>query len=234
MITMPRRPTARMFILLLALIVSGCGKPRAEFDEIMATGLHDYQQGRYHEALSMFKHAAEVDRERPEPSYYFGLCYMGMADQHFRNDNLPAALRCCDQSVAAFDAAIGAFPGFSKAVQGKADALRLKGKHRAALDIANWAATQSGPQAKMLILKGRQLAQAGDIDRAELSFKQATSVEPENAAAHAELGLFYLRCGNDPAAIRALQKAYDLDPGAPGVVAALARLGAMPEESPAR
>ncbi len=233
MITMPSKLTL-LVTLLFALILPGCGKPRATFDEIFATGVHDYEQGRYSEALGMFKHAAEVDRERPEPSYYYGLCYMGMADRHFRNDNLPAALRCCDQAVAAFDSAIGAFPGYSKAVQGKTDALRLKGKHQAALDIAAWAATQSGPQAKMRILEGRQLSQAGDIDRAELAFKQATSVEPENAAAHAELGLFYMRCGNDDAARRALRRAYELDPGAPNVLAALARLGAIPEEVPAR
>lgn len=214
-------------LLVCLLILPGCGKPRASFDEILATGIEDYQNRQYSDALSMFKHAKELDRERPEPSYYVGLCYMGMADQHFQMDNLHAALRCCDQAVAAFDSAVGAFPGYSRSVQGKADALRLKGKHQAALDIATWAAAQSGGQSKMLILKGRQYAQNGDIDRAQLSFKQATSVEPNNPAAFAELGLFYMRCGNDTEAVKALRRANELDPGAPGVVAALARLGAV-------
>ncbi|GMU34509.1 MAG: hypothetical protein AMXMBFR20_23810 [Planctomycetia bacterium] len=212
---------------IMPALMGGCGKPRAGFDEVYAEAVREYDAQNYAEALGMFKHAAEIDRERPEPSYFYGLCYMGMADAHFKNDNLPAALRCCDQAVSAFAAAIGAFPGYTRAVQGKADALRLKGKHQAALDIARWAATQSGPQASMLILKGRDLAQSGDIDGAQLSFRQATSVEPENAAAHAELGLFFMRCGNDREAIASLRKAYELDPGAPGVVAALARLGAM-------
>lgn len=223
--------------LVLAAGLGGCGKPRASFDEILKEGQDDYESGDYAGALGIFKHAAEVDRERPEPSYYSGLCHMKMADRHFRNDNLPAALRCCDAAINSFDSAIGAFPGYSLAVQGKADALRLKGKQSAALQIANWAATQSGPQAKMLILKGRQYGQAGDMDRALLSFKQATTVEPDNAAAQAELGLFYMRIGNDAEAIQALRKANELDPGAPGVIAALVKLGAMTEaseEPPAR
>lgn len=221
-----------LIVALTAAGFSGCGKPRAGFEEVYDEAVREYDANNYSEALGLFKHAAEIDRERPEPSYYYGLCYMGMADTHFRNDNLPAALRCCDQAVSAFDAAIGAFPGYTKAVQGKADALRLKGKHQAALDIARWAATQSGPQSSMLILKGRQLAQAGDIDGAQLAFRQATSVEPENAAAHAELGLFFMRCGNDAEAVTALRKAYELDPGAPGVVAALARLGVSIDTPP--
>jgi len=212
--------------------VAGCGKPRAEFDEIMHDGIAEYEAHHYRDALGMFKHAQEVDRERPEPTYYTGLCYLGMADRQFKEDNLPAALRNCDAAIGAFDASVGAFPGYSLAVQAKTDALKLKGKHAAALDIANWAARNCGPQAKMLILKGRQYAQAGDLDQAQLAFKQATTVEPKNAAAHAELGLFFMRCGNDREAIHCLKKAYELDPGAPGVVAALARLGASPERTP--
>ncbi len=213
------------------VFAGGCGKPRADYDEIMEAGIGEYEARQYPEAIGMFRHAAELDRERPEPTYYTGRCHLAMADERFKEDNLPAALRCCDAAIASFDAAVGAFPGYSRAVQGKADALKLKGKHAAALQIANWAAAQSGPQAKMLILKGRQYAQAGDMDQAQLFFKQATTVEPDNAAAHAELGLFFMRCGNDQAAVRSLQRAYELDPGAPGVVSALARLGAISESA---
>lgn len=222
-----------LLVLACSCVVAGCGKPRASFDEIMAEGIAEYDAHHYRDALGVFKQAAEADRERPEPSYYKGLCYLGMADRQFKDDNLPAALRQCDAAISAFDASIGAFPGYSRSVQAKADALKLKGKHAAALDIANWAARNCGPQAKMLILKGRQYAQAGDLDQAQLAFKQATTVEPNNSAAFAEMGLFFMRCGNDREAITYLRKAYELDPGAPGVVAALARLGAAPEPAPA-
>jgi len=109
--------------------------------------------------------------------------------------------------------------------------LKLKGENQAALQVAEWAAAYVGPQAKMLIMKGRQYAQAGDIDNAQLSFQQAVSIEEKNPAAHAELGLFYMRCGNKKKAIDSLQRSYDLDPGSPGVVAALAKLGASPRET---
>jgi len=208
--------------------MTGCGPPRPSFEQLLDEGMHEYRRGNYAEAVGMFKGAAELDRERPEPSYWSGECYMAMAARQFKEDDLPGALRYCDRAVDAFDRAVAAFPGFAKALQGKSDAERLSGRNRAALDVANWAAAYVGPQAKMLVFKGRQYAQAGDIDQAQLSFRQAVSVEPENPAAHAELGLFYLRCGNDAEAIKSLQRAYELKPGDPGVLAALARLGAAP------
>ena len=61
----------------------------------------------------------------------------------------------------------------------------------------------------------------------EVDFKKAIAIEPDNAAAHGEIGLFYMRCGNNKAAVDSLRKAYQLNPGAPGVVAALADLGAF-------
>jgi len=216
-------------LIACALLGLGCGAPKPSFDRTMEEGVAEFDAGRYMEAMGVFKQAAEQDRERPEPTYYIGRCQLRMAEQRFREDNLPAAMRCCDAAIGAFDAAIGAFPGYSLAVQGKTEALKLKGKHDAALQIATWAATQSGPQSKMLILKGREYARAGDMDRAQLSFKQATTVEPDNAAAYAELGLFYMRMGNDAEAVQNLRLAYELNPGVPGVVAALARLGAMTE-----
>lgn len=194
----------------------------------MDDGVREFRDARYNEAIAMFKNAAELDRERPEPSYETGRCYLAMADREFKEDDLPGALRYCDRAIDAFDKAVAAFPGFSKAVQAKADALKLKGRNEAAQNVADWAARYVGPQAKMLILRGRQYAQSGDVDKAQLSFKQAVSMEENNPAAHAELGLFYMRCGRDAEAIASLQRAYQLNPGAPGVLAALARLGAGP------
>ncbi|MBN2563615.1 MAG: tetratricopeptide repeat protein [Phycisphaerae bacterium] len=225
----PCRVVAGLFFTAL-LVLTGCGKPVASFDKLIQDGLGEYQAQRYPEALAMFEEAESFDRERPEPSFYMGRCYLAMAKERFHGDNLGAALRYCDRAIASYDKAIGAFPGFSLAVQGKADALKLKGQHAAALEVANWAAKVSGPQAKKLILKAHLYARTGDLDQAQLAFKQATSVEPDNAAAHAELGLFYLRCGNEPDAIRCLKAAYELNPGVPGVVTALAQLGALSGE----
>jgi tetratricopeptide (TPR) repeat protein len=222
-------PLCMAGFICIAAILPGCIKPTGSYTELMSNGLGEYKNGHYAEAIAMFKNAAEADQERPEPSYYTGRCYLAMADKQFREDDLPGALRYCDRAYATFDASVGAFPGYSRAVQAKADALQLKGKHAAALEVANWAAKYVGPQAKMHIFKARQYAQAGEIDKAQLYFQQAVSVEPENAAAHAELGLFFMRLGNDAAAIKELQKANELSPAAPGILSALAKLGAEPQ-----
>jgi tetratricopeptide (TPR) repeat protein len=217
--------------ILLPLLWSqgGCHDPQPSYDEAFSEGVRESEAGHHAEALAMLKMAADTDPERPEPSYEMGRCFLAMADEQFVEGDLPGALRYCDRAIAAFDKAVAAFPGYSRAVQGKADALKLRGRHRAALDIANWVAAQSGFQAKKLVLKARQYADQGDLDNAQLAYKQAATVEPDNPMAHGELGLFYMRMNNRPEAIRSLSRAYELDPGAPGVFAALIDLGAVPK-----
>lgn len=228
---MNSRPARKTILTVLSLViwtVVGCTDPQPSYDEVLEEGLREYEAGRYADAVAMFKMAAAKDAERPEPSYQLGRCYLAMADQQFVENDLPGALRKCDRAISAFDKAISAFPGYSRAVQGKADALKLKGQQIAAFEIANWVAAQSAFEAKKLILGARQYADAGDLDSAQLSYIKAAAVEPDNARAHAELGLFYLRLDNKPEAIRSLRRAYELNPGAPGVFTTLMRLGATP------
>lgn len=205
----------------------GCGPPKPGYDELMRDGRREYDARQYIAAVGMFQQAADRDPERPEPAYCEGLCYMAIAKEMFRDNDLPGALRYCDRAVARFDSAVSAFPGYSRAVQGKADALKLKGKHAAAQEIANWAAAQSVFHPNLMKLKAREYGKSGDMDKAQLTFEQATALDPDNAVMFAELGLFYMRCGNDPEAIKCLKRAYRLNPRAPGVVAALAHLGVL-------
>ncbi len=216
-------------VVSVCAIVAGCGEPSADFDQFMAEGRLEQEAGRYAEAVGMFKGAAEQDRERPEPSYRMGRCYLAMADKKFASADFPGALSETDRAIAAFDDAISAFPGYGAAVQGKVDALKMRNRQSAALELAEWAAANSGLQAQKLIIKAKEYALAGDMDRAELYFSQAVEVEQDNAAAHAERGLFYMRCGNDPAAIRSLKRAYRLNPAELGVARALKELGASSE-----
>lgn len=210
-------------------MIAGCMGPSTSVSDLNAQGLNEYRAGRYSDAVAIFKRAAEKDRERPEASVYIADCYLAMSQERFKDGNIHAALRWCDSAISQYDAAVDAFPGYSRAVQGKADALKLKGRHEAALQTADWAARNSGLQSTKLILKGREYAQESDMDQAQLAFRQAVAVEPENAAAHAELGLFYLRCGNKADARESLRRAYELDHNTPGVTEALAQLGESPE-----
>ncbi len=227
-------PALPRFVRLLAALGSaavcagGCGPP-GEVRQFNQMGLGHYQEGRYWEAISMFEKAREIDRERPEPSFYIGRCYLAMAERKYNEDSAFAGMRLCDRAAAEFERAIGGFPGYTAAIQGKGEALKLRGRHATALELATWAAAHAGPKARMLILEAREWVQAGDVDRALRCLKQAAAVEPQNAATHAELGRFYLRCGSRSEARAALQKAYDLDPGAAGVVSALAELNVRPQ-----
>ncbi len=216
-------------LLLSCLVIAGCGDGKPSFNELMETGHADYEADRTVEALALFEQASDIDPERPEPAFFQGGCFLRFAKQKFAENDIPGALLQCDRAIAAFDRAISAFPGYRRAVQGKTDALKLKGLHEAALEITDWAADQSALHPNLLLLKARAYARSGDMDKAQLTFVQAVRMEPENAVLHAELGLFYMRFGNDFEAVRSLKRAYSLNPGAPGVVAALARLGALSE-----
>lgn len=212
---------------IAAAALAGCG-PGAEVREYNRIGLEQYNKGDYYAAIGQFENARKLDRETPEPSYYLGRCYLRMAEQKMREDNLVAGMRFCDHAAADFERAYSAYPGYTKAIQGKGEAMKLRGRGQVALQLAAWASATAAPKAKMLILEAHELAQQGDLDRSLRKLKEAVAVEPDNAATHAELGRFYLRCGNDREAALELRQAYRLDPGAPGVVSALSELNALP------
>ncbi len=151
-----------------------------------------------------------------------------MADAQFSEDDLPGALRYCDRAIATFDKSIAAFPGYSRALEGKAEALKRRGMHQAVFEIARWVSTQSAFQSKKLIVEAREFASTGDLDNAQLALVKAVAVDADNPVPHAELGRFYLRIGNKPKAIASLRKAYQLDPKAPGVFESLVELGSVP------
>ncbi len=220
--------TITVILCAVAIGLAGCSDPQPSYRQYMSEGAREYDAGRNAEALAMFRQAAEIDPERPDASYRIGYCYLAMADAQFVENDLPGAARYCDRAIAAFDKAISAFPGYSRAVQGKADALRLRGKHEAAIEIAQWVAAQAAFEARKLILEARQQIAAGDMDGAQLSFVQAAAIEPNNARVHAEAGLFYLRLKNTAEAIKSFQRAYELEPGSPGVFTTLKELRAVP------
>ncbi|HPF40779.1 MAG TPA: tetratricopeptide repeat protein [Phycisphaerae bacterium] len=219
------------FLSILSLLLMpqlACISNQPNVQESLTEGHREFRRGRYAEALGMYELAEDTDPERPEPSYYIGKVYLAMADRQFMEDDLPGALRYCDRAIATFDKSISAFPGYSRALQGKAEALKLRGKHQAVYDIARWVSTQSAFESKKLIVEARQYSSSGDLDNAQLLLVKAVAVDPRNAAPHAELGRFYMRIGNKPKAIASLSEAYRLDPAAPGVFKALLELGATP------
>lgn len=214
---------------ILSFSLSGCVEPN-KLDPTVAErkGVQLYNEGQFLDAIAAFKAAREFNRENPELECYIGRCYLGLADQRFREDALVAAARYCDQAIFAFDHAYGAFPGYVNAMDGKSDALKRKGLHEAALQLADWAVRTCGPRARPMIFQAREYAQNGDVDRALDILVDATKSEPENPAAHAELGRFYARFGKRNLAIASLRRALDLNPQAPGVRDTLTALESSP------
>jgi len=218
-----------MLAMMVTAISAGCDAPqRMDPRASERRGAQLYNEGRYLDAIAAFKAARENNREWPELECYIGRCYLGLADQRFHEDALVAAVRYCDQAIFAFDHAYGAFPGYVNAMDGKAEALKRKGLHQAALELADWAAANCGPRARPLIFQAREYAQNGDVDQALNILKDAVEHEPNNAAAHAELGRFYARYGKRDLAIQSLRRAYDLNPNAPGVRATLEAMESTP------
>lgn len=218
---------AGLSFVVLCAALSGCTRPT--FNRLMAEGRDDLRLGSYPDAIAMFKQADRVKPGSPEPAYYMGVCNLRQADERFQRGNLAGALTYCDRALADFDAAVAAHPGFSRAVDGKADALRLKGRNQAAMDLAEWVAANSGPQAFKLTESARLYVQSGDYDNAELAYRKAMKIEPRSAAVFAEAGLFYYRCGNKSRAIHALTQAQRLDPSIRGIGTTLAQLGVAVE-----
>ena len=83
-----------------------------------------------------------------------------------------------------------------------------------------------GPSARQQIFLAREMEERGDLDAARLRLLQAVAMEPANAAAHEELGLFYRRIGEHDLALRHLARANRLDPTRRRSAAALSELGA--------
>ena len=96
---------------------------------------------------------------------------------------------------------------------------------QAAMDLADWVAANSGPQAFKLTESARLFVQSGDFDNAELAYRKAMRIDPRSAAVFAEAGLFYYRCGNSTRAISVLTQARQLDPSIRGIDRTLAQLG---------
>ncbi len=215
-------------LILVMLDGGACISSQPNVEESITEGHREFRRGNYAEALGMYELAEDTDPEKPEASYYIGQVFLAMADQQFVEDDLPGALRYCDRAIATFDKSIAAFPGYSRALEGKAEALKLRGKHQAVYEIARWVSAQSAFQSKKLIVEAREYSSSGDLDGAQLALVKAVAVDPENAVPHAELGRFYLRIGNKSKAITSLRRAYQLDPNAAGVFDALVELGSVP------
>ncbi|MHC4475127.1 MAG: methyltransferase domain-containing protein [Planctomycetota bacterium] len=67
--------------------------------------------------------------------------------------------------------------------------------------------------AKLFNADAEDLFNAGDVDGAEESFREAVELDPEFAVAHNNLGVVYYQQANNDLALKHFEKAVDLEPG---------------------
>ena len=207
------------------LSLAGCA---AEPDsrELRLEGQWAMIRGEYGAARGLFLEAHELAPEDAINLHDLGDCCAYFAREQFRRQNTAAALREVDAAVEYYQRAINAHPGLQAALVGKNIALELKGQFEEALAVAQWAAEFVGPSARQQIFLAREMEERGDPDAARLRLLQAVAMEPANAAAHEELGLFYRRIGERDLALRHLTRANRIDPARPRAATALGELGA--------
>ncbi len=118
-----------------------------------------------------------------------------------------------------------------KAIDGKAQALRLKGEYQQATETARQVGTQLSPTAAVLMTKAAAYAAGGDMDMALITYRQAVVAEPTNPAALEAYGRALLVAGDRDKALEYLQKAYEIKPTV-AVLDTLHQYGAVPELAP--
>jgi tetratricopeptide (TPR) repeat protein len=202
---------------LLGCLASGCAEPNPSFEQLRTEGLRLMIAGRYAGARGLF---VEAYKQRPEDAYNLhdlGDCCVFFARDQFEQMNVPAAHRELDKAVEYYSRSINSYPGFEPALIGKNHALELKGESEKALALAEWARKYVGPSARQQIFLAREFEQRGDVDSAELRYRQGVAMEQDSALANAELGKFYCRQNLPDRGRPYLERAYALDPHTPGV-----------------
>lgn len=221
-----------VFATIVLFGLGGCATG-PDFRELRLEGQRALIDRDFAVARGLFK---EAEKQVPKDAlnlHDLGDCCLYYARDRFERRNYPAAMREVDRGIAYYDRAIRSQPGFSAALLGKNIALELKGQFEQAMGVAEWAVKFVGPSAKQQIFLARELEERGDPDAALLRLQQAVAMEPQNATAHAELGMFFLRADKRARAAAHLRRAYQLDPGHRGVIDALARIG-EPVPSPSQ
>lgn len=211
------------------LLAAGCNDvhPSIRYKD----GLNDYQTGHLTEAIGNFREAYKGQPGDANTCYWLGRCYLDLSRKAAANDNTVTAMGYADRATFYFDAAIKIVPSYLLAIEGKAEAQRLKGDYEKATEIARSDTRHLTPTSKTLLARARAYEAGGDMDRALVTYKEAAVAEPYNAEALEGYGRALLVAGERDHAVEYLQKSYSIKPTV-AVYATLHELGASPEVAP--
>lgn len=171
----------------------------AEVSGEMQSGIYQFRQENYDEALDIFKKIRKAEPDNALCAYYLGLTYK-------RIENFVAAgthLR----------AAIELDPGITGALLELVDVLYRLNEVKEAKEWIKKAEEKGVRPAQTSFLKGLTLVKAGDYDGALEAFRQAKDLDKQlTQAADYQMGIVYLRQKRYKVAKKAFMEVSELDP----------------------
>ncbi len=211
------------------LLTAGCNDvhPQIRYRD----GLANYQRGDLTAAMADFQSAYHGQQGDANTCYWLGRCYLDLSRKDAAGNSTVAAMTYADKAIFYFDSAIQAQPSHTLAIDGKSEALRLKGDYQGATRTAQEVGSQLSPTANILLTKARAYAAGGDMDMALITYRQAVVAEPTNPIALEAYGRALLVAGDRDKALEYLQKAYEIKPTV-AVLDTLHQYGAVPEQAP--
>lgn len=181
--------------------------------------------------MADFESAYKGQPGDPNICYWLGRCYLDLAKARAAEQTTIAAMTYADKAVFYFESAIQASPSHMKAIDGKAEALRVKGEYQRATETARQVGSQLSPTANVLITKARAYEAGGDMDMAMITYRQAVIAEPTNPVTLEAYGRALLIAGDRDRGLEYLRKAYEIKPTV-AVLDTLHQYGAVPELAP--
>lgn len=229
----PKPMTARQCVcagLMLTVLFGGCGPG---YQEMRLDGQRAMVAGDYRMARIYFQQADERAHRRADNLHDLGVCSLMIAKEKFDEFNYPAALREVDNALRYYSWAINELPGYQPALEGKNIALELKGRFEQALKHTEWAVQFVGPSAKQYLFLATEYEERRDPDGAMLAYRQAITIEPNNAEARRAFARFLFNNGRDALGAEQLQAAYRIDPTNEWVNTQLAQRGMFVDQTAA-
>lgn len=228
---MARRCFGLTIPVLVAIASVGCGPG---YVQLRKEGYQAMNGGAYSPARILFQQADKKLTRQVENYHDMGVCSVMIAREKFEQMNEAAAWRELDRAIEYYSEAIEIHPGHQASLEGKSAALEMKGQFEAALQHAEWTAEFVGPSAKQFLFLAREYEERGDVDGAFTRYRQAVTVQPKNAQAHAAFARFLLKNNNERAAVEHLRVAYRLNPRDSWVEQQLDRRGMLVSSEEAR
>jgi len=175
--------------------------PQISEDENLTKGIDSFKNGRYDEALALFKKVAEKFPSNVEGYYNLGLT-------HLRMENVAEA-------IGAFERAIEVYPQGFESYLALGECYFKTGKNEEAEKVISRAIDLQPDSPRPYYNLGIVYSKLGKSQEAFDNFEQAVRIDPKHASACYQAALAAIRLSDFPAAIKYFEIFLELEPDAP-------------------